>query len=103
MTYQHGKAPADAPVTWNVSTDKRGERQWNLSDFGTHVCVCYSEESADRVGRAFHLAKLAGEAAKIGDAAGEMHHASCLMEPCNHLEKAYADWLRRYDAAKGDA
>jgi len=76
-----------------VSTDRHGERQWNLSDFGTHVCVCYSEESADRVGRAFHdaqrFAKLAGEAKDMVKRYPLPIHRN--------------DWLRRYDAAKGEA
>ena len=88
-TYEHGRAPADAPVTWDKSCDKRGEYQWNLSDGSAFVCVAYSAEAAERACQWAHLAALADEVAG-------MLGGAPLTPP------GTTDWLRRYRAAKGE-
>lgn len=57
-TFEHGKAPAWAYVTWDMSRDKRGNYQWNLSDGTCFVCVAYCSESADAICRALSIANL---------------------------------------------
>jgi len=97
-TYEHGKQPDGAPVTWQrVGCSVHGT-VYELNDT-VHWSMFSSEESADEACRAFHLAKLAEEASKIGDKASDMHDSSCFVESCNHLEKSFADWLRRYREA----
>ncbi len=92
MTYEHGKADADAPVTWSVGHGHYSGKAEMWID-GRHVAV--DRWTAEHVCRAFHLAKLAEEAAGfvdlIGFASAEDHH------------DAAQDWLRRYRAAKGEA
>lgn len=94
MTYEHLKAPADAPVTWDVSRDKRGEYQWNLSDFGAFVGYALTEEGADAICRAFHKAKMAEDARVVMD-----RGYAALAWDSSMIE----DWCRRFDAVKGDA
>jgi hypothetical protein len=59
MTYRHGYAPADAPVTWLLIADKHGFK-WQLTDDHGWICIAHSEELAERTARAFHWAKLFG-------------------------------------------
>lgn len=101
-TYQHGQQPDGAPVTWTKS-----ETAYFVRDeitFGGKVLLLLATENHEQpeiemLCRAFHLAKLAEEAAKIGEKASDMHDASCFVEPCNHLEKSFDNWLRRYREA----
>ncbi len=86
-TYEQGHAPKDAPVAWQVSRDKRGEYHWHLSDGSAFVCTAYSEDAANRTARAFHLAKLAEEAASTVEAFG------------TDSGGFRSDWLRRYREA----
>lgn len=88
MSYERGKAPSDAPIVWDrlerpswVATLKWPSGAWTFHDLS----------DADTICRAFHLAALAREA-----------------EPTVRMFGSDAsgfrkDWLRRYDAAKGDA
>jgi hypothetical protein len=92
MTYQHGKAPADAPVTWDIDC--------GLHIIGNGICVDLDNGSAtcddaDAICRAFHLAKLAEDAAPCVQRAADD-------EDFERAQPA-ADWLRRFRAAKGDA
>lgn len=98
MTYKHGKADADAPVTW---TNAFGSFQCkDTATNGGEVFIIVNDEDHDAsemddICRAFHLAKLAEEAAKFVDMIG-----------CNTDDGSYhaaQDWLRRYRAAKGEA
>ena len=102
-TYEHGKHPDGAPVTWHI--DYMG--QWivvthhefivdgkpHTETLGHHrraLGIMGCERFAEHRCRAFHLAKLAEEAA--GVIAGA--HATTV---------GAIDWLRRYRAAKGEA
>ena len=87
MTYEHGKADADAPVTWSVGHGHYSGKAEMWID-GRHVAV--DRWTAEHVCRAFHLAKLAEEAAGVIANA----HATTV---------GAIDWLRRYRAAKGEA
>lgn len=96
-TYQHGQQPDGAPVTWRHVTDTAGPIK--ISEGSYAITYAWHPKDADAIARAFHLAKLAEDASKIGEKAGDMHDSSCFVEPCNHLEKSFADWLRRYREA----
>jgi hypothetical protein len=96
VTYQHGEAPADAPVTWQENSEAfdigghEGSPVWVFLDKNTHVV-----SDADSICRAFHLAKLAKDAAPCVQRAADD-------EDFERAQPA-ADWLRRFRAAKGDA
>ncbi len=86
-TYEHGKAPADAPVTWwpvvhSTATALVGGDGWSFDVHKRH---------ADSICRTFHLAKLAEEAKAYMD------------RLAGHRDPFPANWLRRFRAAKGDA
>lgn len=102
MTYEHDKADADAPVTWT----KDGHYYWARNADKSLIFELRAEDhddwEIDALCRAFHLAKLAEEMSKIGEAS-DLHDSPCVSKPCNHLDEAYTNWLRRYRAAKGEA
>ncbi len=82
MSYEHGKAPPDAPVTWwpvvhSTATALVGGDGWSFDVHKRH---------ADSICRAFHLAKLAEE-------------AEAIIETGDYSP----DWLCRFRAAKGEA
>ena len=96
-TYEHGRAPADAPVTWkNVGCPVHGT-VYELNDT-VHWSILSSEESANQACQWAHLAALADEVAEgvneamIFAAGGEDKVRECKAK----------DWLRRYRAAKGE-
>lgn len=87
-TYEHGKQPDGAPVTYTL--DKHGFIRTFTVDGADDPVMASAIESprlADRICRAFHLAQLAEEA----DA---MLRISPLTPP------GTTDWLRRYREAK---
>jgi hypothetical protein len=97
MTYQHSKAPADAPVTWDIDC--------GLHIIGNGICVDLDNGSAtcddaDAICLAFHLAKLAEEAQYYMECASKLTY-----DDGSETKDAHdaADWLRRFRAAKGDA
>lgn len=95
-TYEHGKAPADAPVTWNTrSPNSDYIIEFNLSGTTCGFAATFHTTGkvsnvADAVCRAFHLAALADEAAPVVEAFGTDAGGF----------RGY--WLRRYRAAKGE-
>lgn len=93
-TYESGKAPADAPVTWRRHEDSRSIYVVTLgrdaADEPSEIDV-YDEGYADAICQWAHLAKLAGEAEPYMD------------RLAGHRDPFPADWLRRFRAAKGDA
>jgi hypothetical protein len=85
MTYEHGKAPADAPVTYVV--DGLGFVLRIETTNGAIITRGVERrDEADSICRAFHLAKLAEEAKSI-------------IETGDYSP----DWLCRFRAAKGEA
>lgn len=86
MTYEHGKAPADAPVTWDNVVHEGCEIVLDADRIlrGLHA------SDADTICRWAHLAALADEAAPVVEAFGTDAGGF----------RGY--WLRRYDAAKGE-
>ena len=85
-TYQHGQQPDGAPVTWQrVGCSVHGT-VYELNDT-VHWSMFSSEESADEACRAFHLAKLAEEAASTVESFG------------TDAGGFRTDWLRRYREA----
>ena len=83
-TYQHGQQPDGAPVTW------RKDHEWpscmaaiQYDDDGMIRPAKVSQELAEIICRAFHLAKLAEEAAAMLESAPLTPHGT-------------TDWLRRY-------
>jgi len=90
VTYEHGNADADAPVTWQLRDDDLGDHPMNVMLFQSGMDGLFmsvnTRGDADAICRAFHLAKLAREA-RIFIETGDYS----------------ADWLRRYEAAKGKA
>ena len=85
-TYEHGKQPDGAPVTWQrVGCSVHGT-VYELNDT-VHWSMFSSEESADEACRAFHLAKLAEEAASTVESFG------------TDAGGFRTDWLRRYREA----
>ena len=92
MTYERGKQPNDAPVAWERFG---GEFHIVSNDFDPHVLLFISamnnpSAQLDTVCRAFHLAKLAEEAANV-------------IANAHAMTVGAIDWLRRYRAAKGEA
>ena len=87
MTYEHGRADADAPVTWQHLPGHEGFAMVSVS---FAYVLSMRVDTAEYICRAFHLAKLAEEAAGVIANA----HATTV---------GAIDWLRRYRAAKGEA
>ena len=92
VTYESGKAPADAPVTWRRVTDP---------DFANYIvfavtlaegneCEVSDDNQAEAICQWAHLAALADEAAPVVEAFGTDAGGF----------RGY--WLRRYRAAKGE-
>lgn len=100
MTYEHGKADADAPVTWERdSTQPKWFGHITYDDNGTIRPVKASVEFCEIICRAFHLAKMAREAAIHVAYAREVD----IREERKTTADQCTDWLRRFDAAKGEA
>lgn len=118
MSYQHGKAPADAPVTW-VPTPTAGIVQVvGIGDSGVYPYLLQTQAHA--ICQWAHLAKLAGEAEERMQSLVTDCFQDNLEDPCgtgtvadmrqqgferiakSQVDKAN-DWLRRFRAAKGDA
>lgn len=85
MSYERGKAPPDAPVTWERSA---AHSRLAMLRWPTKTESFHETSDADAICRAFHLAALAEEA------------RGYLARPRHEGED---DWCRRYDAAKVDA
>ena len=93
-TYEHGRAPADAPVTWRrlENNDRQGFGQWFLETETAVVAKVSPPCDLDAICRAFHLAALVDEAKDLfipSWSEGSLHYEA-------------KDWLRRYRAAKGE-
>ena len=92
-TYEHGRAPADAPVTWIPSKNYDGAAEIPRGIFTMTTSVEFANDHC----RLAHLAALADEVAEgvneamIFAAGGEDAVRECKAK----------DWLRRYRAAKG--
>lgn len=99
-TYEHGRAPADAPVTWREGPDHDIVIQLGDGSYENDhtVSINYEPDYADTICQWAHLAALADEAAEgvneamIFAAGGEDAVRECKAK----------DWLRRYRAAKGE-
>ena len=88
VTYEHGRAPADAPVKYTL--DRIGfVNAIRFRDETLLTTAIEKHGEADAICRAFHLAALADEAAT-------MLGGAPLTPP------GTTDWLRRYRAAKGE-
>lgn len=89
VTYESGKAPADAPVTWRrlENNDRQGFGQWFLETETAVVAKVSPPCELDAICRAFHLAAL------VDEVAGMLGGAP-LTPP------GTTDWLRRYRATK---
>ncbi len=92
VTYESGKAPADAPVTWRKDSHSYFAR--DVLTFGGRICLVmdadnHRAEEVEETCRAFHLAAL------VDEVAGMLGGAP-LTPP------GTTDWLRRYRAAKGE-
>ena len=85
-TFEHGKADADAPVTWQQDRYHFTVKSADGFVFFELRTEDHEEWEIQALCRAFHLAKLAEESAGMLDELAA-HTAS--------------DWLRRYRAAKG--
>lgn len=101
MSYEAGKAPAGAPVTWRRHEDSESIYVVTLgrdaADEPSEIDV-YDECYADAICRAFHDAKLAGEAKNLVLTL----RAVAVVDGRDGTVSDANDWLRRYDAAKGD-
>ena len=84
-TYEHGRAPADAPVTWQRTTTPGIARVMMPSGINPYIFI----SDAEIICQWAHLAALADEAATKDNEIG--------------LPACGSDWLRRYRAAKGEA
>lgn len=87
-TYEHGRAPADAPVTWERYEGGRFVAVFRVSN-RAEMATAVTLVAAESICRAFHLAAL------VDEAAGMLGGAP-LTPP------GTTDWLRRYRAAKGE-
>lgn len=68
-TYESGKAPQGAPVTWEPHLGSVAPiKIWRNADRYA-ITYAWTEEDADAICRAFHLASLAEEYAAAGDEA----------------------------------
>ena len=92
-TYEHGRAPADAPVTWREGPDHDIVIQLGDGSYENDhtVSINYEPDYADTICQWAHLAALADEAAPVVEAFGTDAGGF----------RGY--WLRRYRAAKGEA
>lgn len=90
-TYEHGRAPADAPVTWREGPDHDIVIQLGDGSYENDhtVSINYEPDYADTICQWAHLAALADEVAG-------MLGGAPLTPP------GTTDWLRRYRAAKGE-
>jgi hypothetical protein len=119
MTYEHGKALADAPVTFKAFPDGSAALI-DMADGKPFATVKeFRTDAFNRIARAFHLAKLAEEAKTNMGRFMVFEDSACntcnsyadplcvdcsSCEKCGHINACRgADWLARFDAAKGDA
>lgn len=85
-TYEQGRAPEGAPVTW-CGNDAKGR---DAAIYGaTEPPIIVARQHANAICKAFHVAKLAEEAAAIVETA---------QFKIDKIAPA-ADWLRRYREA----
>ena len=88
-TYEQGRAPEGAPVTWFLLPHSTAMACIRLPD-GSSIDA--HRLQADAACRAFHVAKLAEEAAAMS---AESVQGVAWINPTT----AFADWLRRYREA----
>lgn len=86
MTYERGKAPDGAPVTWTPSGLMAA---LNVSGKVTVNTYCVPIALAELICRAFHLAQLAKEARSIWDSMAI-------------LDDDEREWCKTFDAVSGD-
>lgn len=93
-TYEHGRAPADAPVTWRQGPDHDIVIQLGDGSYENDhtVSINYEPDYADTICQWAHLAALVDEAKDLfipSWSEGSLHYEA-------------KEWLRRYRAAKGE-
>lgn len=90
-TYEQGRAPDGAPVTWRrLEHDSHGEPHWFLETATEVIAKVSAPCDLDAICRAFHLAKLAEDYAKAKSAMD----ASATAADIESVRAAY------YDAAR---
>ncbi len=90
-TYEHGRAPADAPVTWREGPDHDIVIQLGDGSYENDhtVSINYEPDYADTICQWAHLAALVDE-------------VSGMLGGAPLTPPGTTDWLRRYRAAKGE-
>lgn len=121
MSYESGKAQADAPVTWSGPNDDGNYVVWKgIKVLYELDAANHTDKEMDELCQWAHLAKLAGEAEERMQSLVTDCFQDNLEDPCgtgtvadmrqqgferiakSQVDKAN-DWLRRFRAAKGDA
>ena len=90
-TYEQGRAPEGAPVTWKVGYNSVC-RVFGIHGEGPdgYQSIAYNLRSAESICRAFHLAKLAEDYARACDRSDELRESDPFIETAEGLARAKA-------------